>query len=129
MIVGRHQVERSTPVHAIKKRDTDAFLTRLPEQHGTFARLSGFDGSAGQVVPLPDGTGRLAMVLLGVGEAPDPFATAALNRFPEGSFALGEGFSDPTAAALGFLLGLYKFDSYSTGRRRAVKLVAPDAID
>jgi len=129
MIVGRHEVERSTPVHGVARREADAFLGRLATEHATFARLSGFDGTAGQVIALPDPAGRLAMVLVGLGDRPDPFAVAALNRFPEGTFALGEGFSDHTAAALGFLLGLYRFENYATGKPRALRLVAPDGID
>ena len=129
MIVGRHEVERSTPVHGITKRDANQFIERLSANHATFARLSGFDGGPGQVLALPDASGRLAMVLIGLGDEPDPFALAALNRFPEGTFALGEGFGDHTAAALGFLLGLYRFENYSTGKPRALKLVAPDSID
>lgn len=129
MIVGRHEVDRSTPVHGVTRKDARGFIDRLSEVHGNFARLSGFDGSAGQTVALPDSAGRLAMVLIGLGETPDPFASAALTRFNDCIFTLGEGWGDHTAASLGLLLGLYRFDNYAPGKKRSIKLVAPDTVD
>ncbi len=129
MIVGRHEVARSTPVHGVKKADAVSFLERLSVEHRTFAGMSGFDGSPGQIVGLPDAAGRFAMILIGLGDEPDPFAVAGLNRFTEGTYALGEGFADQSAAALGFLLGLYRYETYAQGKARALTLVAPDGID
>ncbi|WP_205648811.1 leucyl aminopeptidase family protein [Acuticoccus kandeliae] len=129
MIVGRHEVDRSTPVHAVTKANAANFLARLSSEHSNFARLMGFEGNAGEVLALPDPAGRLAMVLLGVGDGSDPYAIAALNRFPDGAFAIGEGWADHTASALGFLLGLYRFENYSAGKKRTVRLVAPDGVD
>ncbi|WMS43056.1 leucyl aminopeptidase family protein [Acuticoccus sp. MNP-M23] len=129
MIVGRHEVERSTPVHGVLRKDARAFVDRLSEIHASFARLNGFDGSAGQMVALPDNAGRFAMVLIGLGEHPDPFASAALAKYTDGVFTLGEGWADHTAAALGLLLGLYRFDNYAPGKKRTIKLVAPDTVD
>jgi leucyl aminopeptidase len=129
VIVGRHEVERSTPVHAVTKAEADRFISRLSSEYATFARLNGFEGKAGQVLALPDPAGRLAMVLLGVGDGSEPFALSALSRFPEGAFALGEGWPDHTASTLGFLLGLYSFENYAAGKKHAVRLVAPDGID
>lgn len=129
MIVGRHEVERSTPAHAVRKKDAEAFIGRLSPEHANFARLNGFEGRDGQTLALPDAAGRLAMVLVGVGDGADPFASAALARFPDGVFALGEGWADHGASALGFLLGLYRFENYKAERPRNVRLVAPDGID
>ena len=129
MIVGRGEVERSTPVHAILKRDAPDFLGRLSREHATFGRLNGFEGGAGEMVALPDAAGRLAMVLIGLGDVPEPFAVASLAKFAEGTFSLGEGFADPSAAALGFLLGLYRYDAYRSPKARKVRLVAPDHVD
>ncbi|MEM0906376.1 MAG: leucyl aminopeptidase family protein [Pseudomonadota bacterium] len=129
MIVARHSVERSTPVHGVLRSAAAQFLDRLSAEHQAFASANGFDGSAGQVVALPEPAGRFAMVLIGLGNEADPFAIAALKRFPEGTFSLGEGFQDPTAAVLGFLLGLYQFDSYKAAPDKALSLVAPDGAD
>ena len=129
MIVGRHEVERSTPVHAVSAENAEAFLARLSTENANFARLNGFEGKAGQMLSLADPAGRLSMVLVGLGEETEPFAVAALSAFPEGVFALGEGWSDPTASALGFLLGLYRFDQYRSAPSRDVRLVAPEGID
>jgi len=129
MIVGRHEVARSTPVHGVRKDEAEGFLERLPAPHRAFAEASGFAGRAGQLLALPDSAGRFAMVLVGLGEDPDPFAAAGLNRFAEGTFALGEGWGDQTAATLGFLLGLYRFENYSQGSPKALTLVAPEGVD
>jgi len=129
VIVGRHEVERSTPTHAVRARDAEGFIGRLSPEHATFARLNGFEGKPGQILALPDAAGRLAMLLVGVGDGSDPFATAALARFPDAVFALGEGWADHSANALGFLLGLYRFENYKAAPPRNVKLVAPDGID
>ncbi|WP_408628756.1 leucyl aminopeptidase family protein [Acuticoccus mangrovi] len=128
-MVGRHEVDRSAPVHAVPKHEAARFIGRLSSEHATFARLNGFEGASGQLLALPDAAGRIAMVLLGVGDDDDPFATAALTRFPDGAFALGEGWSEPTLGALGFLLGLYRFDNYAPGKAKTLRLVAPDGVD
>ncbi|MEM6763047.1 MAG: leucyl aminopeptidase family protein [Pseudomonadota bacterium] len=129
MIVPRHAVDRSTPVHAVSKAGASAFLERLDPAQANFARFSGFDGGAGTVQALPDPSGHFAMVLLGVGDEPDPFAAAALCKFKDGVFTLGEGFTDESAATLGFLLGQYQFDAYKKVAQRTSKLVAPDSVD
>jgi leucyl aminopeptidase len=129
MIVGRYEAERPAIVHGVTKANAGAFLSRLSPEHGTFARLQGFDGSAGKVLALPDPAGRIAMVLVGTGDGDDPFHAAAIAQFPEGTFALGEGWKDHTASALGVLLGLYRYETYLAGKPRAVRLVAPDDVD
>ncbi|XWN33382.1 MAG: leucyl aminopeptidase family protein [Devosia sp.] len=129
MIVDRAAVERPVPVHGVGKSAAPGFIDRLPSQHAAFCRLNGFDGAAGTLLTLPDPAGRLAMVLVGLGETADPFAAAALSRLPEGTFALGEGWQDVTAATLGFLLSLYGFDNYKTVKPKDIKLVAPDGVD
>jgi leucyl aminopeptidase len=129
MIIGRHEADRPAPVHAVTKANAPQFLARLLPEHGTFARLQGFDGSPGKVLALPDPTGRIAMVLVGVGDNDDPFLVAAVAQFPEGTFALGEGWKDPAASALGVLLGLYRYEAYSAAKPRNVRFVAPDDID
>ncbi|UOM34933.1 M17 family metallopeptidase [Acuticoccus sp. I52.16.1] len=129
MIVGRHEAERPAPVHSVPKANAAEFLARLSREHAAFAAANGFDGAAGQVLALPDVAGRLAMVLVGTGDDSDPFAAASLARFPDATFALGEGWKDPTAATLGFLLGLYRYDSYKSVPERTAKLVAPEGVD
>ncbi len=129
MIVGRHEAERPAPVHSVPKSAASEFIARLSREHAAFAAANGFDGSSGQILALPDVAGRLAMVLVGTGDDSDPFAAASLARFPGATFALGEGWRDPTAATLGFLLGLYRYDSYKSIPERTAKLVAPEGVD
>ncbi|WP_075222943.1 leucyl aminopeptidase family protein [Acuticoccus yangtzensis] len=129
MIVGRHEAERPAPVHSVPKAKAQDFLARLAPEHAAFAKANGFDGAAGQTLALPDGAGRLAMVLLGTGDESDPFAAAALTKYRDATFALGENWRDPTAATLAFLLGLYRYDSYKAVPEKTAKLVAPEGVD
>lgn len=129
MLIAAAEAGRSTPVHGVRKADAQAFLSRLSVEHRTFAAASAFDGSAGQVVALPDVAGRFAMVLIGLGDTPDPFAAGALERFREGTFSLGEGWTDTTLATLGVLLGHYSYDAYRENARRNQRLVCPDGVD
>ena len=102
---------------------------------GDWPALAGFTGRAGQVCLLPDQGGGLAGALVGLGAR----AKAGRQRFlleaaklPPGDWYLAdfpEGL-DPQQAALGWLLGQYRFDRYkqaTTGRRAA--LVCPPAVD
>ncbi len=129
MLTEALDIDRSTPVHGVTKADADAFLSRLPAEHATFAKASAFSGARGQVLALPDAAGRFAMVLIGLGDAPDPFAASAINQFSEGTFSLGEGWSDPNLSALGVLLGNYRFDAYKSQKAKTHQLVRPTGVD
>ncbi|MEM6761675.1 MAG: leucyl aminopeptidase family protein, partial [Pseudomonadota bacterium] len=129
MIIARREAGRAIPVHGLLKGETTAYLAELSEAHRTFAERNGFDGATGKILALPASDGEISAVLLGLGDEPDPFAIAALNRFRDGTFALGDGWADPTSSALGFLLGLYRFDNYRASTPRDVKLLEPDGVD
>ncbi|MEM6849645.1 MAG: leucyl aminopeptidase family protein, partial [Pseudomonadota bacterium] len=129
MLTEALDTDRSTPVHGVTKSAADAFLSRLAPEHATFAKACAFNGGRGQVLALPDAAGRFAMVLIGLGDAPDPFAASAINQFSEGTFSLGEGWSDPNLSALGVLLGNYNFDAYKAQKAKTQQLVRPTGVD
>lgn len=104
---------------------------------GDWPAQTGFSGFAGQICLLPDGRGGLAGALFGLGRreqaARQRFLLAEAAKLPPGDWYLAdlpEGL-DPQQAALGWLLGQYRFDRYkkpATAARRAA-LACPPGVD
>jgi leucyl aminopeptidase len=96
-----------------------------------WAEANGFKGTPGQVLPVPDGQGGFAAVLVGAGEGFDPLSARALPaRLPPGLYRLEAAAGDARRAALAFLLGAYVFDRYKARpERHRVRLVAPEGLD
>jgi len=96
-----------------------------------WAKANDFKGKPGQILPVPDGQGGFAVVLVGAGEAFDPLSARALPaRLPPGLYRLETEAADARKAALAFLLGTYVFDRYKARPDRdRVRLVAPDGLD
>ena len=96
-----------------------------------WADANGFKGKSGQVLPVTDGQGGIAAVLVGVGERFDPMSARGLSaKLPPGLYRLEAEPEDTRAAALAFLLGAYVFDRYKAKPDRdRVRLVAPEGMD
>lgn len=114
--------ERGHPLIGLRPSGLDALYAQMP-QAAAQARLTGFTAASGQVMQLPDAA------LLGLGAAP------ALHGFGAGAQALpagslwhlaGEDF-DRDEAALGFLLGAYRFAPFKAKPRASALLAARDA--
>ncbi|MDP1777199.1 MAG: leucyl aminopeptidase family protein, partial [Brevundimonas sp.] len=95
-----------------------------------WAEANAFKGKSGQVLPVPDGPGGVAAVLVGAGERFDPMSARALSaKLPPGLYRLEAGPEDARRAALAFLLGAYVFDRYKARPERdRVRLVAPEGL-
>ena len=92
---------------------------------------SGFEAKAGAVCPVPGETGKVERILCGRDtDTPDIWRIAALpERLPPGDYALDSG-ADPAQAALGWMLGAYRFDRYKTAEKKARPVLGlPDGID
>ena len=96
-----------------------------------WAALNGFEGKAGQLLVAPDASGGPAEVLLGAGDAFDPYMARGLPaRLPGGLYRLEAAPAVAAQAALAFLLGTYVFDRYKARHDKApVRLVAPEGLD
>jgi leucyl aminopeptidase len=96
-----------------------------------WAEANDFKGKSGQILPVPDGQGGFAVVLVGTGGTFDPLAARALPaRLPPGLYRLETESADARRAALAFLLGTYVFDRYrARPDRDRVRLVAPEGLD
>lgn len=120
------------PVHAVGEGDTSA----LPEAARRWLDAVGFKASAGAVALVPDESG-VGSAVLGLGgtelsEAQRALLTGALAQaLPDGDWALEAATGlDPDLAALGFLLGGYRFERYlSKPAKPGPRLALPDGAD
>lgn len=121
----------ATPVWLVRAGDTGNWCETHAGPGAAWVATSGFKGEAGKVLLLPDGSGGLAGVLLGLGDGSDPFATGALPAaLPLGDYRLaGDIHIEADKAALGFALGTYRFTRYSGSARDWPRLVLPDGVD
>jgi len=115
------------PIHAVRPASLEAILADLPKPQADFLADSGFAGRAQELVLLPGPTG-VAAAVIGLGEDRSPFAFGDLAfRLPVGAWRLGTGDFDRDGAALGFLLGAYRYRAFKPPRREPARLVPSDA--
>ena len=127
--------EAATPVRLVAREHIDAVLGTLPPAQAAWARRAGFGGKPGEVVPLPDAEGNVALVLAGAGAASDApsIAPGALaERLPAGVYHFVSDDAphvDPALITLGWLLSAYRFDHYKDGNGKEwPRLVAPEGV-
>ncbi|MBM3557889.1 MAG: leucyl aminopeptidase family protein, partial [Alphaproteobacteria bacterium] len=99
-----------------------------------WVRAAGFKPETGAVLLLPDGAGRPAALLAGLGKAPDLWSWAAIaDRAPAGLWRLAtepEGVEAANAVALGWGLGRYRFARYKTkAESEPARLIQPAKTD
>ncbi len=119
------------PVWCVDEAGFTARAERLPPSALRFARALDFSAKPGRHCLLPDAEGGLLGVLCGVarGAEADPFALGRLpGLLPPGTYAL-EDAPDPTAAALAWCLGAYRFTRYRKAEGAARRLRAPTGVD
>ena len=115
----------AVPLLAADAKRLPKLLASLPANARRWAEAQGFDAAADTHCALPDGEGGIASVLVGVADADDPWALAALPmKLPRGRYVLGRGAVAiaPETAAFGWDLGGYQFTRYRKGRGPAAEL-------
>ena len=122
------------PVHCVHRGTWGAIESALPAPVASFAKASGFEPKPGRLLVAPDSSGALCCVLFGVDvDGSDVFAPLALGalakRLPLGRYRLASAPPDASMAALGFLLGSYRFDAYRDPGAQLPQLVAPEGVD
>ena len=129
--------ETSVPISLIASDELDGVVSQLSPAEAQWARLNGFSAKLGQVLSLPNEEGGLDRVLFGWGDA----SARSRERFHLGDFARSappgtyrlENALDPhdaEEAALGWLLGRYKFTKYkSNAEERHADLLAPLGVN
>ncbi|MEM7059684.1 MAG: leucyl aminopeptidase family protein [Pseudomonadota bacterium] len=125
------------PITLVESQGLDAALAEAGPIAATWAAQSGFTGKLGQVLRLPSSEGKIARILFGWGDAAarrrDRFHLGDLARSASaGTYRLDTAL-DPDAAeeaALGWLLGRYRFTKYKAGSADdAADFLAPDSVD
>ncbi|QFR34520.1 M17 family metallopeptidase [Ancylobacter sp. TS-1] len=102
----------------------------LPASALAFAEASGFKAEPGALLVLPAADGSIAGVLFGVAALRDPLAFGKLaTSLPAGDYAIAHPPADPRLAALGFLLGGYRFTRYGKRTGPDIRLVVPEGVD
>ncbi len=124
-------VANTTAIVAIAAADYEAYLAKAPERSRTWLAATEFRALPHTHALVPDETGRIATVLVGVRDADDMYVLAHLPMaLPLGRYALAPAFEgganiSADAAALGWQLGAYQFTRYKKARREPATLVLP----
>jgi leucyl aminopeptidase len=124
------------PIVAVDPERIDAVAAVLPERARAWLASTGFKPDAGSVAVLPDDNGKIAQVMLGLGQGDDPWVTGGLAKgLPRGTYALAEVAGAAPAdfaswAALAWALGGYSFSRYkSESPPERAKLVWPEGAN
>jgi leucyl aminopeptidase len=126
----------AVPLDLVAASDCETRLAALDPAARAWAAVHGFTGKLGQVLALPGSEGGLARVLVGWGDeaarARGRFHLAgAAAKLPAATYRIGTalGPAEAEEAALGWLLGGYRFDRYRRQTPLAARLVAPEGVD
>jgi leucyl aminopeptidase len=114
------------PLHAVRPGGVETLASHLPAAHAALLRLNNFSGAPGSIVLLPGADATPAGAVLGLGDGP------ALHGFGSAATALPAAYrwmpqpGDYSAdeAALGFLLGAYRFDRLKAEKKPVAQLAA-----
>ena len=129
------------PIHLVGAEGLEEFLATLRSDEAAWVRANGFRAAPASHLAIPGREGRIGRVLVGLGKA----AERARERFHLGAFAAKappgryrlEGELAPAEleeAALGWMLGRYRFDRYKGSDARGeggaeAELETPEGLD
>jgi len=118
------------PIETVDVAGMSAAEGRLDASHRQWLISTAFRPTPGAVLVLPDASGSIARILVGVDRA-DPLAALGSlpSRLPEGLYELAAEsvIEDRDLLALGWALGAYRFDRYRTRARPPAQLVVDAA--
>jgi len=132
-------VAAARPLWLVAEDDLESWLaSRLPSERAWLEAVN-FRAERHQVVCLPDGEGRAAAAVLGLGPLASPaqlepwHLAGAPDRLPAGAWRIESRLpaTAATAAALGWAHGSYRFERYRSKPRAApgATLVPPQLAD
>jgi len=121
------------PITALSGKKYDAWLKGRPAATRQWLTANGFTNERGKLALVPGKDGKIAHVVLGLGDEPTLWDWAVpATRVPAGRYVFDPA---PPAAmasdiALAWALATYRFDRYKTKPKgKAVVLVWPEAAD
>ena len=127
--------QASISIHLLGKQDWEEQTASAPEAWKAAAELARFTGKAGDLALSTTAEGRLADVLVGLGDAA-PASAMALRalaaRLPAGDYRIGAmpRQIDASQLALAWLIGGYRFARYKQSPETgAARLEAPSGVD
>jgi leucyl aminopeptidase len=130
------ETDGAIPIIALTHSEFAAWLERAPQPVCNWVTSIGFAAEAGKHALLPGDGGRLAQVLVGLGDGADGKATmwtlAGLPAaLPEASFRLETvpAGTDPSRLALGWALATYAYTRYREKARPGATLAWPKGAD
>jgi leucyl aminopeptidase len=111
MLAGLAVHDQALPLHAVRPEGLSALLESLSGAQAAFLRAQSFSAAARSLILLPGGAG-IAGAVLGLGADRSPFAFSSLPESLPASAAwtIQPGDFSMEDAALGFLLGAYRYD-------------------
>ncbi len=114
------------PLYGVRPAGLEALLHALPPFAATQARLQNFTAEANQTLLFPNASGEAAGALLGLGGQPalHGFGTAATALPADSQWRIEPGDYTQDDAALGFLLGAYRFSRLKTKGFSTARLTA-----
>ncbi|MEO1249100.1 MAG: leucyl aminopeptidase family protein [Pseudomonadota bacterium] len=122
------------PLHAVDRASLSSWVDAAPETWRAWLNETGFKASDGEIACLPGADGRLEAALVGLGDGPTLWSLSRLSSgLPARTYRFMPGDSGLKAddAALGWALGAYRFDRFSTERNSTelARLVWPEGAD
>jgi leucyl aminopeptidase len=126
--------ETAIPIWFVTASNWDATRAEIGEVAARFAEASGFKPKAGRLQLLPDATGALAGVLFGESETEnDVFERLGAGKLgstlPAGDYRFANAPRNPELAALGFQLGLYRYNRFKENSSAQPRLTLNAEID
>jgi leucyl aminopeptidase len=118
------------PIRVVTKSELAEWRADQPARVGRWLDAGGFRAEGGAVALVPDADGGVETVLVGrKADTPDLWRLAGLpTRLPDGVYRLEAG-AEPTAAALGWALGCYRFTRYKEAKNPLPSLAWPEGAD
>ena len=119
------------PIAVVDDTDLKKWLAEQQPPIRAWVKSVGFEPKSGSLCLIPSKEGKVGRVLYGRNkDTPDIWRIASLpNRLPPGSYVLESGAA-PAEAALGWMLGAYRFDRYKTADRKKRPILGlPTGID
>lgn len=132
-LVGR-ATAGTIPVTPVAAAGLEAWAAAADGRAANWLRATGFKAKPGEIALVPDEKGGIARVLLGVESAGriGLWEFAGLpGALPQGRYAVDAEIdpADATRAALGWALGTYRFDRYTSMPAATAELVWPKGAD
>lgn len=132
-LIGTEKRENSIPIIALPKNKLAEWRETSSPSHANWAATQEYEAEYGSTLALPGDDGKVEAILLGLGDGTKPviwaFANAAA-RLPKGGYTI-DTLDDATAqdAALGWILGQYKFDRYVSDPSKKARFLAIRNVD